>query len=69
MELPELGQRPLGELRRLALLGQTDETAGQEGQRAAAVGEYPTDIRKLHRRSAEYEVRDGARGIGRVFDR
>src|SRR5262245_49327299 len=69
MEFPELGERTVGQGRQLALLGETDEAAGQERQRAAAMGEDPADVRKLHGGAAEHEVRDGARGIGRVFDR
>src|SRR5262249_6899636 len=59
----------IGEIRRFALRGQADETAGQERQRTAAVGEDPANIRKLYCRSAEHDVRDGTRGIGGVFDR
>src|SRR5262249_31754617 len=69
VELPEVGQRAIGEIRWFALRGQADETAGQEWQRTAAVGEDPANIRKLHCRSAEHDVRDGTRGIGGVFDR
>src|SRR4029453_19231179 len=65
----EFRQGRIGEVGRLALLGEADETAGQERQRSTAVGEDPANVWKLHRRSAEHQMRDGARGIGRVLDR
>src|SRR5262249_17623686 len=69
IEFPELGQRTVGQVWLLALLGEADETAGQERQRAATVGEDPTNVRKPRGGAAEHDVRDGARGVGRVFAR
>src|SRR3954451_12993021 len=41
MEFSHLRQWTIGEMRGLTLHGETDEAAGEEWQRAAAVGEYP----------------------------
>ena len=69
IELLELGQRAVGQVRGLALLGEPDEAAGQERQRAAAMGEDPADVGEFRRRAAEDDMRDGAREIRGVFDR
>ena len=69
MKLLELGQGPIWQIRDFAFFGETNETAGQERQRAAAVGEDPANVRKAHCGSGEHEMRNGPRGIGCVFDR
>src|SRR3954454_11607765 len=69
MEFSHLRQWTIGEMRSLTLHGETDEAAGEEWQRAAAVGEYPPDVGIFRARSAEDEMGNGARGIGGVFDR
>src|SRR5215831_15349263 len=53
IEFPELRQRTVGQVRLLALGGKTNETAGQERQRAATMGEYPADVRKPRGGAAE----------------
>src|SRR4029077_5854849 len=68
-EFPELGQRTVGQVCLLALLGEANEAAGQERQRAATVAEDPANVRKPRGGATEHYMRDGARGVGRVFDR
>src|ERR1700745_2020646 len=62
-------QRTVGQIRLLALLGEANEATGQERQRAATMGEDPANVRKPRGGAAEHHVRDGTRGVGRVFDR
>src|ERR1700730_17180999 len=53
-EFPELGQRTVGQVRLLALLGEANEAAGQERQRAATMGEDPANVGKPRGGAAEH---------------
>ncbi len=69
MEFLERGHGPLRQERRLLLLGQADEPAGQERQRPARMREDPADVGEFCGGAAEDDMGDRARRIGRVLDR